>query len=198
MSIKGDVMTQKKMYRVLDRMDFCISKYAGEEIKNKVFEDKTSKEVSSYRKIKKARWVKGAIDRLDKLAERETRMELMRYCGAMCASIAGRKWTEEAKVRRKKYNTVDEFLEAEGVVREGNIFYTSYQPQKDGKRCYCTLVNGLPAEETMSPTYCYCSAGHVKAFWEEALGRPVKVQLVQSAISGAKDCKFQVHLVQPS
>ena len=139
------------------------------------------------------------MDRLDEFVDKKTRTELMGYCGAMCASIAGRKWIEEAKERRKKHKTVEEFLSEEaragGVAREGNVLYTSYQPRKVRMRCFCTLVNGLPVEETMSPTYCHCSVGHVKTYWEEVLQRPVKVKLVQSALTGASECKFAVRFV---
>jgi len=59
-------------------------------------------------------------------------------------------------------------------------------------RCYCSLFRGLPDNETVSSTYCYCSKGFVKRFWEDVLERPVQVDIVQSAISGASECKFVI------
>jgi len=56
-------------------------------------------------------------------------------------------------------------------------------------RCYCGLFRELPTEET-----CNCSKGFVEKYWEAVLQKPVKVDLLQSAISGAKECKFAIHL----
>jgi hypothetical protein len=98
----------------------------------------------------------------------------------------------------------DEFLEAEQkkpmtgtrLVREGNVLYQFYTPRAFTRpmRCYCGLLRGLPDGATVSKTYCHCSKGFVKKFWESVLERPVKVELIQSAVSGADECKFAIHL----
>jgi hypothetical protein len=115
-----------------------------------------------------------------------------------------RRVIERAKARRKKYMSIDEFLEAEQqspmrgtkLLREGNVLYQSYTPSSYAKslRCYCGLLRGLPADETISRTYCHCSKGFVNKFWEGVLEKPVKVDLIQSAVSGASECKFAIHL----
>ena len=81
-------------------------------------------------------------------------------------------------------------------VREGNVLYQYYVPKTYAKslRCYCGLLRGLPADETVSITYCNCSKGFVKKFWESVLERPVKVELMQSAVSRAEECKFAIYL----
>jgi predicted hydrocarbon binding protein len=107
---------------------------------------------------------------------------------------------DEAIARRKKYRNVDEFLEAEQqnsvkgtrLVREGDILYQFYRPQELGVKCFCSLVNAT--EEKISLTYCHCSKGFVKKLWESVLERPVEVSLIQSVISGAKECKFAIQL----
>jgi len=185
---------EKKIDPVLDGIEFSIAHFAGVEKKNKVFEGKKLEEIYVYDPTVKARWVKGAMERLDALVDERTRKQIMGYCGAMCAAM-WRKNMEDAKQKLKERGNLDEYLNAEGIPREGDVIYSTYTPYKDGRRCYC-LGNGLPAEETMSPTYCLCGTGHAKAFWEGVLERPVKVELLQSALSGAKECKFAVHLVE--
>jgi predicted hydrocarbon binding protein len=56
------------------------------------------------------------------------------------------------------------------------------------------LLRDLPNEETVSKTYCNCARGFVEKFWENVLGKPVKVDLLQSVVSGDKECKFAIHL----
>ena len=44
----------------------------------------------------------------------------------------------------------------------------------------------------MSRTYCHCSKAFVRTLWEAVLGRPVAVELVSSALSGASECEFEI------
>lgn len=143
-----------------------------------------------------ARWYQGAIERLDALVDERTGALVMEHCGFSCAR--GNKSHIDAGVEtRRKYGSIDEYLEAESkalsIVREGNVIIQTYKPRATfNVRCYCSLVRGLPADETISLTYCNCSKGFVKKFWEAVLERPVQVELVQSVMSGAPDCKFRI------
>ena len=56
------------------------------------------------------------------------------------------------------------------------------------------MLAGLPEDEAISPTYCLCSQGFVKNYWECVLERPVKVKLLESCLTGAQECKFAIHL----
>ncbi len=189
----GENKEQKSQINpVLDGIDWSISHFAGAKARNAVFEGKTLEELSTYSEKDLAIWIKGAMERLDALVDRGTRIGLMEYCGGMCADVH-RRDIQEAKERRMKYRNLDEFLEAEHFAREGDIVYQSYNPRASGVRCFC-LGKNLPAEDKMSPTYCQCSKGFVKQWWKEILGRPVRVELVHSAISGAQDCKFAIYL----
>ncbi len=184
---------EMKVDPVLDGVEWSINHYAGKTVRDKVFEGRTLEEISEKNSREKALWVKGAMERLDALVDEQTRCELMEDCGRMCAGV-NKSEMDEAKERRKKYKTVDEFLEAEASVqrifREGDILYQYYGPE-----CACGLVNKLPAGEKISVTYCRCSAGFLKAYWEQVLERPVRVEVIHSIISGAKECKFAIHLV---
>ena len=187
---------------MIKNLEEYMEHFAGKTIAKKVMEGSEQiTEKTDKRKI--AKWVRGAMERLDALVDERTRVQIMQNCGYNCAKV-NRRVIERAKVRRKKYKSIDEFLEAEQrkpmkgtmLVREGNVLYQFYTPQMFTRpmRCYCSLLRGLPAEEKISITYCNCSKGFVEKFWESVLERPVKVDLIQSAVSGAKECKFAIHL----
>jgi predicted hydrocarbon binding protein len=187
---------------MLVAMENCVEHFAGKTIAARVMEGSEQiTEKTDKRKI--AEWIKGAMERLDALVDEKTRAQIMQNCGYNCAK-KNSKVIERAVARRKKYASIDEFLEAEQrkpmkgtrLAREGDILYQFYMPQAFMRpmRCYCGLLRGLPNEETASKTYCNCSRGFVEKFWENVLERPVKVDLMQSAISGAKECKFAIHL----
>jgi predicted hydrocarbon binding protein len=187
-----------KKHGMLIALEKIIEQFAGEEVMKKVMEG--SEDIFDKTDAKrKASWMKGAMERLDKLVDEATRFKIMENCGFSCAKM-NKGAIEKAVARRKNFRSADEFIEAEQkkptkgtkLVREGNILYQCYTPQSYGVRCYCEMV--AAAEGEVSPTYCHCSKGFVKTLWEAVLERPVEVEFIQSAISGASECKFAIHI----
>ena len=148
-------------------------------------------------------WVQGAMERLDKLVDEPTRTQVMLNCGYNCGR-ANHTAIERALKRRGKFKSEEEFLTAEvckppvgtRLERDGNTLRQFYTPQSFTRpmRCYCSLLRGLPADETVSKTYCQCSRGFVQKYWEGILGRPAQVELIASCVSGASECEFVIHL----
>jgi hypothetical protein len=90
--------------------------------------------------------------------------------------------------------------------RRGTTIYTTKNPRDrqayarattDAERrrayCFCPLVRDH-LEEGMPDTFCYCSAGWERQQWEGAIGRPVRVSVVQSLLKGDDRCQFAIHL----
>jgi hypothetical protein len=152
---------------------------------------------------KVAIWVKDAMDRLDASTDLAKREQIMLACGYNCFEINKRPM-EMAKARHQKYQTEEAFLAAEikkppkgfRFEREGNLLIQYYTPRAygAGMRCYCSLMRKLPKGVLASLTYCQCSRGFVEKYWEGILGRPVKVELGDTAISGKDECRFEIHL----
>jgi hypothetical protein len=178
-----------------------ISLLAGEDVRTKFMEGSETIEKASSEHV--ALWVKGAINRLDRLVKPETRNEIMTRCGHNCAQ-AHKSTIDNARKKRQKYASLDEFLVAEEkkpgkasrIERKGNIVYHYFTPDSYGQgvRCFCGLLKGLPGDQTVSRTYCQCSKGFVEEIWQAYLGRKPKVEMIESSVSGAKECKFAVHL----
>jgi hypothetical protein len=148
-----------------------------------------------------ALWIKGAMERLDALIGEPAGRRVMERCGMSCARVNGRV-VQQIASRRRQHQTVDSFLEAEQrkpmpgtrLVRKGNTLHQFFTPRSFRRpmRCYCALLRSLPEGETVSPTYCHCSTGFLKTLWEAALERPVTVELIRSAVSGAEECEFSI------
>jgi hypothetical protein len=187
---------------MIKSIERCVDRFACEAVKRKVMEG-SEKLTAKSSKAEVASWVKGVMERLDAHVDKQTRFQIMENCGYACSGV-NRRVIEKAKARRKKFKSDDEFLEAEQrkpmkgtkLERKGNVLHQFYAPRSYAKslRCYCGLLRGLPANEQISRTYCHCSKGFVRKFWEGVLERPVKVDLIQSAVSGAEECEFVVHL----
>jgi predicted hydrocarbon binding protein len=198
---KGEESKMAK-HGALIAMENCIEQLAGKAVTARIMEDSEAI-TEKTDKTKIAHWVKGAMERLDALVDEKSRVQIMQNCGYNCAKKNSRV-IERAVTRRKKFSSLDAFLEAElkkplkgtRLAVEGAVLYQFYTPQAFTipMRCYCGLLRGLPNDETVSKTYCNCSKGFVEKYWETVLQKPVKVDLLQSAISGAKECKFAIHL----
>lgn len=190
----------KTKHGMLVVLEKNIEVLAGKQIAKKVMEgSETITERTDKKKI--AGWVKQAIDKLDALVSEDARIRIMENCGYNCANV-NKKVIQRAKARRRKFRSLDEFLAAEQkkpmsgtrLERKGNTLTQFYTPQAFTRpmRCYCSLLRGLPENETVSSTYCHCLKGFVKKFWEGVLQKQVKVDLIQSAFSGATECKFVI------
>ncbi len=191
----------KTKHKMLVSLEKNIEALAGEATSGKVMEG--SEEITEKTDKKKlAEWTRDAVERLDALVDDETRAQIMESCGFNCAEV-NKRIMERTRGRRLKSRSEDEFLEAEQrkptagtrLARKGNTLYQTYTPREFTRpmRCYCALFRGLPDNETVSATYCQCSKGFVKKFWETVLGKPVEVELVESALSGGTECKFAIH-----
>jgi len=170
---------------------------ADEDVRKKVLEDIEEINADSS-ESEVAKWYQRAMEKLDELVDGRTGALVMEHCGFSCA-LGNKSHIDAGVETRRKYKSIDEYLEAEAktlsIVRKGNTIIQTYKPlETSNVRCYCSLVRGLPPDETISSTYCNCSKGFVKKFWEAVLERPVQVELVQSVMSGAPDCRFEVRM----
>lgn len=143
------------------------------------------------------RWLIGMLEGLDEHVDEETRTKLMHLCGRACFNTHWHQ-NEFNKWKRLYENSEDleEFLtkleEANPgwLRREGNIVHATFE-FLDG--CVCPTVRKIP-HDALSGTWCLCSAGLHKAFFEETLGRTVEVILEESRRTGAERCKFRIML----
>jgi predicted hydrocarbon binding protein len=135
-------------------------------------------------------WVKTLLTGLEDKADAGTRARLLTACGKTCAVHHGD--LEEARRLRGFSGGIDELLvELNRQVgwcgewrREGDTI-TSICTE-----CGCPLVReGLVQ---LSPTFCECSRGFVKALFETVLDKPVMVELKQAIGRGDPVCEFAV------
>lgn len=95
------------------------------------------------------------------------------------------------------------------AVKDGNTLYVTkipYDPDKylsetDPRlkryyACHCpfareAIKSGSPE---ISPNWCYCSGGFAKHPFEIVMGRPLRVELLQSVLKGDPVCRFAIHL----
>jgi hypothetical protein len=179
-----------------------IEEIAGKEVRDKVMPG-SENVASSADREKTALWVKEVIDRLDASTTPEKCQQIMTACGHSCITH-NKGLANGLKNRRLKHKTEEEFLSVEvkkpvkGIRLElqGKTLTQYYTPHSYStpRRCFCSLMLTLPEGVNVSPTYCQCSRGFVEKYWEGALGRPVQVEVKETTLTGADECKFIIHL----
>lgn len=195
----------KKDAEMIDSIGRTVGALAGEDV-SKLFlkgSEKIAKAPAGSNAQSLSLWLKEAVARLDASVDEPTRVRIMETCGTLCAQINKRAIDGFVR-RRQKYPSTDKYLAAEQkkpargtrLERTGNVVHFYYTPDtfRPGLRCYCSLWRGLPPNAKVSQTYCHCSKAFVAKLWQAIVERPVKVELLQSCISGAKECKFAIHL----
>jgi predicted hydrocarbon binding protein len=133
----------------------------------------------------KAALIKSAVDLVESQCSRKECISIMQGCHCLGQSVI-------AKVQRlyRSSRDIEDWLvkmndNALGGVRfqpTGNRVRVIYD------KCYCGSVS--QTRELFSDTYCHCSCGWLKQLFEQTLGAPVKVTLVNSIIQGAEQCEF--------
>jgi hypothetical protein len=68
-------------------------------------------------------------------------------------------------------------------------------PSNQTLALYCSLHRGLPIDVT-NTNYYKCSESFVQTQWEQIPEKPVEVKVLESAISGSDECKFQIQPVK--
>lgn len=135
-------------------------------------------------------WVADLLGSMDRQLDASTYMKLMESCGEACYHHYKEFLTREAGGKLETlielYNT--KWVGPGSVTRKGGLIEVVYRMAQ----CSCPVSYcRAPKSDEMR---CHCSKGSIKAIFSKVVGRPLKVDLVQSLRRGDPQCKFIVHL----
>jgi hypothetical protein len=203
----------------LERFAESIADVVGEAVKKEVLEG-SEKLGSRSTPSQRAKWIRGAMERLGASVDEEAKKEIMIN---ICPHTYPRKRIEKLKKQYKQLGSIDKLLEImcndksyEGTSyydnpqrKENTIYITkvpcnpkSYkkaQDEHERKLAYCHCPWGraaLKTHEAVSPIFCYCSISWDKQLWEGILERPIRVEIVKSLLNGDDYCVHAFHLPQ--
>jgi hypothetical protein len=84
------------------------------------------------------------------------------------------------------------------IPKSGNLLAYMREPDPAVRRrmyCHCPRVrDAIRTGEALSPLYCYCGAGYYKGLWEEIVGQPVEIKVIESILAGDNVCKIAIRL----
>ncbi len=139
-----------------------------------------------------ANWLADLLDTIETETDEATRTKLMEGCGRGCF----RRHQLKKDIAEKGKGDVDKLIEAYranfNVWREGGDLHIRYGTTSP--ICYCPVVRNRPARP--NDMHCNCTRATHQSIIEQALQRPVKVEIVETLRRGGKCCHFVAHLTQ--
>ncbi len=134
-----------------------------------------------------ARWLTDLFDAIDAEADPALQLKLMQACGRGCY----RRHTFKQDIAKAAAGDVDRLVAAYatvfGIQREGDLLHIRY-----ADRCFCPAARNRPARP--NDLHCECTRFTHETILENALGRHVPVELVESVRRGGKTCHLVAHL----
>ncbi len=157
-------------------------------------------------------WVRNALIELETISEDAQMQEIVAGCAHVYPD-------ENIAVLREIYeenNDIEDVIRfmIEGEpkfistpTRKGNVLYYTkvFQNPKgyeeaetdEEKRvhaCHCPLIKNHMNKGTIPPKFCYCGIGWFQRMWTGILDKPLRIEMISSALNGDKDCTFAVYL----
>jgi hypothetical protein len=135
-------------------------------------------------------WVSDLLDTAEAELPRELQVKLMEGCGRGCY----RRHEFKTRIAEHGRGDVDKLIAAYGknfeAWREGRSVHIRYG--EVSSRCYCPVVRERPAKA--NDIHCECTRSTHQSIFEAALGRPVRVEVLETLRRGGRTCHFRAVL----
>ena len=135
-------------------------------------------------------WLSDLLATMDTELDRETQVKLMEGCGRGCFSRFPFKQHIAQQGKADLQKLIEAYKKNFEIWQEGNLVHIRYGEVSN--RCYCPAANYRPAKP--NDIHCECTRMTHQTIFETALGRPFKVDIVESLRRGGKTCHLRVHL----
>lgn len=209
---ENEIELQAVLHSWDDRLAKNLDRVLGEDVRKEVMKGREKNFTIESSLDEKVQWIKDVLIRLDNLANDYQKYDIL----SCCAHEFSQKRIDKLKAIYDKTGNIDEVLTEmnkdfawyEGQKREGNTIFVQKIPynqegyakarnsdEKKRNYCHCSLVRNY-LNENISPTFCNCSAGWYRQYWEGILGKPVHIKLLKTLVKGDDVCEFEISLPQ--
>ena len=135
-------------------------------------------------------WLSDLLETMGTELDRETQVKLMEGCGRGCFHRFQFKQDIAQQGKGDLQKLIQAYKKNFEIWQEGNLVHIRYG--EVSSKCYCPAANYRPAKP--NDIHCECTRTTHQTIFETALGRPLKVDVVESLRRGGKTCHFVVHL----
>jgi hypothetical protein len=135
-------------------------------------------------------WLQDLLDTMDKELDLPTKVKLIEGCGRGCFNRFKFKQDIAAKGTNSLENLIEAYKQNFEIWKDDDLVHIRYG--EVSAQCYC------PAASYRKPkpndVHCECTRTTHQTIFETALGRPFKVDILESLRRGGKTCHFAVHI----
>jgi hypothetical protein len=135
-------------------------------------------------------WLTDLLDTAETVLDEPTRIKLVEGCGRGCY----RRHQFKQDIAQAGAGDVDKLIAAYKknfeIWRKGDLVHIRYG--ETSPLCYCPAAKNRPPKP--HDLHCECTRTTHQTIFETALGRPFKVDVLESLRRGGKTCHFLVHL----
>lgn len=131
-------------------------------------------------------WLTDLLESMEKTVDRDTAVKIIEGCGRGCYNRFSFKQDIARKGKGDLKKLIDAYSENFEIWQEGNLVHVRYG--EVSKQCYCSAANYRPAKP--GDLHCECTRTTHQTIFETALGRPIKMNIVESLRRGGKTCWF--------
>jgi len=135
-------------------------------------------------------WVNDLMDTMDKVLDENTFIKLIEGCGRGCYNRHQFKKDISIAGQGNLDNLLTAYKKNFEVWKEGDTVHIRYGEKSPG--CYCPVLKNHAYHS--KGLHCNCTKATHQAIFENALGRPFKVDILESVRRGGQTCHFLVHV----
>lgn len=135
-------------------------------------------------------WLADLLESMDKNLDRETQEKIVGNCGVACFN----RFQFKKDIAINGSGDLDRLIESYKknfeIWKEGETVHIRYG--EVSKNCYCPAANYRALKP--NDIHCECTRNTHKTIFETALGKPFRVEILESLRRGGKTCHFIVYL----
>jgi hypothetical protein len=135
-------------------------------------------------------WINDLMDSMDKVLDEETYSKLIEGCGRGCYNRHQFKKDISVAAQGDLDKLLTAYKKNYEVWKEGDTVHIRYGEKSPG--CYCPVLKNQDYKS--KGMHCNCTKATHQAIFENALGRPFKVDILESIRRGGQTCHFLVHI----
>jgi hypothetical protein len=135
-------------------------------------------------------WLTDLFEAIDTEVNPATQLKLLQACGRGCYRRHQFKQDIAAAGKGDPEKLIAAYRKNFGIEREGDLVHIRY-----GDHCFCPAARNRPARP--NDLHCECTRATHQTVFETALGRPIRVELIETVRRGGKTCHLVAHL-EPS
>ena len=135
-------------------------------------------------------WLIDLLNTMSKELDRETQIKMYEGTGRGCYN----RYKFKQDIAADGKGNIDKLLEAYKrnfeVWRDGDTVHIRYGEKSS--QCYCPAARFKPVKP--GDLHCECTRTTHQTIFETALGKPIRVDVIESLRRGGQTCHFLVHL----